>query len=50
MAGVYKRIPKQYSDELESFIRLCLKVRPSDRSSAEQLLKCEYILKKTSKI
>lgn len=33
IAGVYKRIPKNYSDELEQFIRMCLKVKPQDRSS-----------------
>lgn len=27
-AGVYKRIPVQYSHDLENFIRLCLKVDP----------------------
>ena len=28
IAGVYKRIPVQYSIDLENFIRLCLKVDP----------------------
>ena len=28
ISGVYKRIPKFYSDELEQFIRMCLKVKP----------------------
>lgn len=39
ISGVYKRIPTHYSDELENFIRLCLKVDSASRPSAEELLK-----------
>ena len=38
ISGVYKRIPKFYSDELEQFIRMCLKVKPQERSSVDELL------------
>ena len=38
ISGVYKRIPKFYSDELEQFIRMCLKVKPQERSSVNELL------------
>lgn len=38
MSGVYKRIPIQYSNDLENFIRLCLKVDPKDRLTAGELL------------
>jgi NIMA (never in mitosis gene a)-related kinase len=34
MSGLYKRIPLQYSNDLENFIRLCLKVDPKDRATA----------------
>ena len=38
ISGVYKRIPSTYSSDLESFIRLCIKVDPKDRLSANALL------------
>ena len=38
ISGVFKRIPKFYSDELEQFIRICLKVKPQERSSVDELL------------
>lgn len=38
ISGVYKRIPIQYSADLENFIRLCLKVDPKERLSASELL------------
>lgn len=38
MSGVYKRVPIQYSNDLENFIRLCLKVDPKDRPTAGELL------------
>lgn len=38
MAGTYKRIPMQYSSELENFIRLCLRTNTKERLSAMELL------------
>lgn len=38
MSGIYKRIPLTYSNDLENFIRLCLKTDPKDRLSATGLL------------
>lgn len=35
ISGVYKRIPSNYSNELEDFIRMCMKVDPTNRPSAE---------------
>ena len=34
IAGHYDRIPKQYSEDLESFIRLCLTTNTYERMSA----------------
>ena len=39
VSGVYRRIPLNYSDELEEFIRMCLRVDPTNRPSATDLLK-----------
>lgn len=46
MAGVYKRLPKTFSEQLDSFIRMCLKVRPQDRSSVSELLSSVYLKKR----
>jgi NIMA (never in mitosis gene a)-related kinase len=39
LSGVYRRIPSYYSNELESFIRMCLRVDHCSRPAAEELLK-----------
>lgn len=39
ISGIYKRIPTHYSDFLEQFIQMCLKVDPLNLPSAEELLK-----------
>jgi NIMA (never in mitosis gene a)-related kinase len=46
ISGVYKRIPIQYSNDLENFIRLCLRVDPRDRMNASELLENELIKKR----
>ena len=38
ISGLYKRIPTNYSDDLENLIRLCLKVDPKERPSATELI------------
>lgn len=43
ISGVYKRIPSQYSDDLENLIRLCLKVDPKERLSASELLENDLL-------
>jgi len=48
IAGVYKRVPIQYSNDLENFIRLCLKVDPRDRLSASDLLENDLLKKRNS--
>lgn len=48
IAGVYKRVPIQYSNDLENFIRLCLKVDPRDRPSANELLDNELLKRRNS--
>lgn len=43
VAGIVKKIPTNYSSELESFIRKCLRVDAKERPSAEELLKdCHF--------
>jgi NIMA (never in mitosis gene a)-related kinase 1/4/5 len=49
ISGVYKRLPAPYSDDLEAFIRLCLKVDPKDRLSASDLLENELLLRRVGK-
>lgn len=49
ISGVYKRLPAPYSDDLEAFIRLCLKVDPKDRLSASDLLDNELLLRRVGK-
>jgi NIMA (never in mitosis gene a)-related kinase len=49
ISGVYKRLPGSYSDDLEAFIRLCLKVDPKERLSASDLLENELLLRRTGK-
>lgn len=48
ISGVYKRIPVQYSNDLENFIRLCLKVDPRDRLSANELLENDLLKKRNN--
>ena len=48
ISGVYKRIPAQYSNDLENFIRQCLRVDPKDRLSANDLLDSELLKKRNS--
>ena len=48
ISGVYKRIPVQYSNDLENFIRLCLKVDPRDRLSANDLLENDLLKKRNN--
>ena len=48
IAGVYKRIPVQYTNDLENFIRLCLKVDPRDRLSANELLENDLLKKRNN--
>lgn len=48
ISGVYKRIPAQYSSDLDQFIRFCLKVEPKDRLSANELLECELLKNRNS--
>lgn len=49
ISGVYKRLPSSYSDDLEAFIRLCLKVDPKERLSANDLLENELLLRRAGK-
>lgn len=41
ISGVYKKIPNCYSSELDTLIKMCLRVDPKDRPSAECLLQNE---------
>lgn len=46
IGGVYRRIPSEYSQDLENFIRLCLKVDTKERYSANALLDTDFIKKR----
>lgn len=39
MKGVYPKIPSVYSDKLARVIDMCLKIDPSKRPTAKELLK-----------
>jgi NIMA (never in mitosis gene a)-related kinase len=45
--GIYERIPAHYSDDLFSIINTCLKVNPSSRLSACQILENSKVIKHT---
>jgi serine/threonine protein kinase len=40
--GQFEDIPKGYTKSLKDFINLCLKIQPSERPSAAQLLEKTY--------
>lgn len=46
LSGHYERIPSCFSEELESFIRMCLEVNSKDRLNAEELLHTTFIRKR----
>jgi len=48
IAGVYKKLPARFTDDLDKFIRLCLKVDPKDRLSANDLLENELLKRRNS--
>ena len=45
MSGAYKKIPSSYSPELDALIKMCLRVDPKDRPSAEEILQDEMFEK-----
>jgi NIMA (never in mitosis gene a)-related kinase len=44
--GVYDKIPKQYSDDLNQLIGQLLKLNPSDRPSCDSILKSPQVRKR----
>ena len=48
IAGVYKKLPARFTDDLDKFIRMCLKVDPKDRLSASELLDNDLLKRRNS--
>lgn len=45
--GIFSRIPSFYSDDLTELVNMCLKVNPSQRPSAIEILEHPKVIKHT---